>query len=584
MKRSERGRTTIHAVQKRGGLGFRFLLLLLAVVGGYLYYQHMKDEKIPVPEESSVVEHPETELPPMKEMTEPVNQQPENTMPVETVYRIYDGLMETSEGTYSIIESPKVYTPNGQVEWENLNSFIGMKGISLELDKEQRVTGIHVDREVIAPQYLRILLASEKNGYLHEAPEITCSAAYRVIIGETVKEQDKDTVYIPDAEETSRILLQGDTSDAIWKVGDGMYRGNLELIKDGSGWYIINEVDLESYLYSVVPSEMPDSYGMEAAKVQAVCSRSYAYTQWRDSQIYAEYGAHMDNTVNCQVYGKAAETAHAVEGVDATRGQVLVYDGEVVTAYFFSTSCGMTADAGDVWGNGLTQEYPTATPGYLKGQAQYLDAKEMDLREESAFYEFITDTQIPGYDQESPWYRWSTVISTDGLLDAMMPVILEISSSRPYLVQTLAGDRFVTQTVSSIGSLKNIYVYSRGRSGIITGLLIEGSESTLLIRGENSIRRVLAAGSVMVELKDGSQRDDQMMLPSAFFSIEKGVDTEGNLLQLTLRGGGYGHGVGMSQMGVKGMLNSGFTWDEILKHYYNGIEIADLSEIGIVQN
>lgn len=564
--------------QKKGSWGGVWLMILLLAAGCWYYFtQYLPEQK----QESSSDYDPgdsaesSSDVEKNKKESLQIEGKP---VPVETIYKIYNGMLETSAGIFEMAEEFTLYLKNEILEWENLNSLIGMEGVTLYLDEDQNVQNLQIDSTMMLPERLRILLASANGGYTHGAPEIACSTDYWVTYEEAIDTYSKKDLYVPEGDysDGARILLKGAEEDTVWTVSDGSYHGSLELVKVDNGWQILNMVYLEPYLYSVVPSEMPDSHGAEAAKVQAVCSRSYAYTQWKNSAAYAAYGAHMDNTVNCQVYGHVLQTENSVEGVEATRGQMLIYDGQVVTANFFSTSCGMTADAGDVWANARTQEFPTSTPQYLKGRYQGSSDEKMpeDLSEESAFYRFITDDKVSSYDEKSPWYRWSAVIPQKELLDAMLPVIQEISSTRPSMVQTLNGTVFEIKPVEDIGGLNNVYVYTRAESGIITELLIEGSKQTLKICGENNIRKVMAAAGVDIKLNDGSAREDQSMLPSAFFSIEKGVNSDGELLQLTLHGGGYGHGVGMSQMGVRGMLEEGNTWEEILKHYYNEIEIG----------
>lgn len=580
MKRSDRGRYRSvsrgrHTAQNTISEGQKLYILLALIligVGCWYLYQHRDAFSLPKEEEESSISQAEpsqeaaaeTEAQAVRPKGEPVN--------IGTVYRIYEGTMETSEGTYSLSDGFSVYTLEGHIEWENLNSLIGMEDVSLYLDEEGLASSIYIPEAVMSPAKIRILLSNPGGGYYFSEPTVTCSTDYWTTVGDAIETHRSDESFVPSGD--GRIVLKGADENTVWSVAGGEFRGTLELVPDESGWYIVNMLYLEQYLYGVVPSEMPESFGQEAAKVQAVCSRSFAYTQWRDSAKYAKFGAHMDNTVDCQVYGTVKETESSIAGVEQTRGQMMLYENEVVTANFFSTSCGVTADAGDVWANAKTEEFPTDTPAYLKGSLQYTEGDYGDLSEETVFYEFITNTEIPSYDMDSPWYRWTTVISIEELAQSMMPVLTEIYQERPYLIKTLVGDTFESQTVDSIGTLKNVYVYSRGTSGIITELLLEGTEKTIKISGENSIRRLFASASPVITLQDGSERSDQTLLPSAFFSIEKGVNSEGTLLQLTLHGGGYGHGVGMSQMGVKGMLNSGFSWDKILKHYYNDIEIG----------
>ena len=121
---------------------------------------------------------------------------------------------------------------------------------------------------------------------------------------------------------------------------------------------IVNELPLEEYLYAVIPSEMPTYYGLEPLKVQAVCARSYAYRHLIANSL-SSYGAHVDDSVSYQVYNNIEENEDSVLAVKDTYGKVLEYDGDVITAYYFSTSCGHTTSVEDVWANGIATPYLT---------------------------------------------------------------------------------------------------------------------------------------------------------------------------------------------------------------------------------
>ena len=115
------------------------------------------------------------------------------------------------------------------------------------------------------------------------------------------------------------------------------YAGSMELRMYPEGYTVVNVVDLESYVKGVIPSEVPSSYGMEALKAQAVCARSYAYIQMMHNK-YEAYGAHVDDSVNFQVYNKQNQTPETVAAVDETKGQVLSYKGDIIETYYYSTS------------------------------------------------------------------------------------------------------------------------------------------------------------------------------------------------------------------------------------------------------
>ena len=125
------------------------------------------------------------------------------------------------------------------------------------------------------------------------------------------------------------------------------YRGNLLVLNMGSGLNVINDVELESYLMGVVPSEMPSGWNLEAHKAQAIAARSYALA---NTGKRARQGYDLKDTPEDQAYGGASsETRKTNAAVMQTKGQVLVYGNKIIPAYYHSSSGGYTVNAGSVW-------------------------------------------------------------------------------------------------------------------------------------------------------------------------------------------------------------------------------------------
>lgn len=369
--------------------------------------------------------------------------------------------------------------------------------------------------------------------------------------------------------------------------GNPRYRGTLEVVDNQEGLLIVNELPLEEYLYAVIPSEMPTYYGMEPLKVQAVCARSYAYRHLMANSLN-KYGAHVDDSVSYQVYNNISENEDSVLAVKDTYGQVIEYEGEVITAYYFSTSCGHTTTAEYVWANG--ESIP-----YLKGRLMAVgdsdevitqgDARDYrDLSNEETFRKFITEDTLRTYDSEFNWYRWSTKINMNTLNETIDETLASRYRANSNLILTMVSPGngsseaiFESIPVDSIGDIVDISVKNRETGGIITDLLITGSKKTVLVKTEYNIRNILAPLSNTLIRKDLSEVNNLKLLPSAFFVIDKAVDN-GKLKSITLTGGGYGHGVGMSQNGVKAMTDNGIKYKEILRYFYDGTDIGFIYE------
>lgn len=150
---------------------------------------------------------------------------------------------------------------------------------------------------------------------------------------------------------SSYITIKPSGSDNMLFAKKGWYRGYFLAYNTGNGIILINDVDIESYIRGVVPSEMPARWNPEALKAQAIASRSYAIANLGKR---SKYGFDLKDTTEDQVYkGASAETVKTNELVQATRGQVLVYGNKVIPAYYHSSSGGQTLPSGQVWGKNL---------------------------------------------------------------------------------------------------------------------------------------------------------------------------------------------------------------------------------------
>lgn len=298
------------------------------------------------------------------------------------------------------------------------------------------------------------------------------------------------------------------------QCGAPIYQGTLEINREAEGLTVINEVPLETYLEAVVPSEMPSSYEKEAIKAQAVCARTYAWKQMREGRL-EHYGADVDDSVNYQVYHNISPQKSTTEAVYETEGQILCQGGEPVQAYYFSTSSGATS-TDEIWG--------------AKEAAPYL---------KSVVCEF---------DSEEPWSRWKTEIPWKTL-------------------ETRAGEY-----LGKKGTLLDISVTGKNESGAVTGLQIVTEEDSFTLQEEYEIRQFLSPSGCKITEKNGTEIEGGSLLPSAYFTLEAvpGVS-------VSLVGGGYGHGVGMSQNGANEMAKEGYTCEEILDYFFREVELERIS-------
>jgi len=382
---------------------------------------------------------------------------------------------------------------------------------------------------------------------------------------------------------TGRITIVPNSENGMTEIttisrnwGDGenpRYRGIIEISRRADGFVVVNQLDLEEYLYAVIPSEMPASFGLEAAKVQAVTARSYAVAAIFANRFYM-YGANVDDSIQSQVYANFPETAISQAAVRETAGLVLTYGGEVVTANFFSTSSGHTANSGDVWINGSTWEFDRPTPPYLSAQPQGLSVATGDLSVESNAHAFFMNTTISSYDDNSPWFRWNLQLTNEQLTEIIGRNLPALAAASPHLFpMPNSTATFPPQFVTNIGDFQSMAVVSRGGGGNVRELLITGSQGSVVVRTEYAIRRLLepsAEGGVILNRHNASPITNHFMLPSTFMVFEEISDG------ITFYGGGFGHGVGMSQNGVAGMVSRGYTYEWILAHFYPNAQLESL--------
>lgn len=476
----------------------------------------------------------------------------------------------------------KIYRLNGQIETETAKGIlVGYSNTDFVI-ADNKICAALIRGEIKAENIRVLIKTDEFKELLHESVELTCDTPFTVSTGKERKKYKagKKLVLKPD----SKLLMNGTLTVRSDKDGGKItvlsikrngrnpkYRGGMDISNYEDKLVMVNELPIEEYLYGVVPSEMPDSYGVEALKVQAVCARSYAYNQLMSNGC-GKYGAHVDDSVSYQVYNNMPENENTIQAVKDTWGQVLKYDSQVITAYYFSTSCGHTSSANAVW---LSADGVPYLDGSWQTKAGTEPKKNKDLSDEQNFREFITRSPADTYDSSYAWFRWKVDISAENLKKAIDAGLKTRYQANPKLILTQnQKGGYSSEPIDTVGNVKDLTVSRRAEGGIATEVIVEGSEKTIKIISEYNIRTLLAPRYDSLVRQDESAVNNMSMLPSAFFVEDK--KTSGKKTVFSFKGGGYGHGVGMSQNGAKAMADSGESYDEILKHYYKGIEIGYL--------
>ena len=243
------------------------------------------------------------------------------------------------KGDFELAEDFKGYRLYGTLEQINKSDLIvGYDFTDFVVENGKICAGLVIKEETM--QNIRVLIKNtDFSGINHEEVTFSCDTDFTITYG---KAEDKktdnfkagETIIIgrdSDYFKGQRVVIKPEALTGKIKLlhlkrsqGIPEYRGSIELTLDDGNIYIVNEVLLEEYLYSVVPSEMPASYPTEALKAQAVCARTYAYEKMLHSPL-AWYGAHVDDSTSYQVYNNIAEKAEATKAVKETAGMLLAY-------------------------------------------------------------------------------------------------------------------------------------------------------------------------------------------------------------------------------------------------------------------
>lgn len=307
------------------------------------------------------------------------------------------------------------------------------------------------------------------------------------------------------------------------------YRGTLTLKAGENGITGINQLPADAYLAGVIPSEVPFTFPAEALKAMAVVARTYALSHL--GRHNAE-GFDVCSEVHCQVYrGLAAEHPYTTAAIQATRGELLKFRDKPADCSFHACCGGHGVDAKDTWPG-------MADKPYLAGTFDQLPASpQADLTQEAAFRAWL-DGRYPAYCSAAGRFRWEETMTWsqfEGKLKESVPVMV---------------------ANATLTSLKNVEVTRRDRSGRVAELKLSADPADLTLGGD-SVRWLTSGGKI------GAGG-----LQSSLFYVD--VSGAGEAKTIRLRGGGWGHGVGLCQEGAAGRAKAGQGYRQLLMHYYPG--------------
>lgn len=355
--------------------------------------------------------------------------------------------------------------------------------------------------------------------------------------GVSVAVRHRDILQIsamPGEDETIRYKIPGIKKSYSEGTETRTYSSSLIFAPDRDGQLVlINSLGAERALRGVVPSEIYASAPQPALQAQAIAARNEIFSAIGVRNLAEPYMLRSD--VYDQVYkGVGAEDARTTKAVEATRGKVMFYGEQIVEAFYSSNAGGFTENNENVWDM-------EARP-YLRGRADAPDKivprAFRDGIDESELETFLAD----GFD------AYSKLASVSSAKLFRWEKSVKISEPNAWLKD--AGH--------DVGTIKDFKILSRGKSGRIMRLEVQGTRGTAVIARELNVRRLFGG------------------LRSGLFIMTQNKDKKGHVVSMSFTGAGFGHGVGMCQTGAIGMADKGFEAEQILKHYYSGIEIKSL--------
>lgn len=354
------------------------------------------------------------------------------------------------------------------------------------------------------------------------------------------------------------------------------FKGELKIIVEDDRLTAINIIPIEDYLTSVISSEMSATASLELLKAHAVISRSWLLNKLKVANGKLKVIMHPDNTANfelstlpsqlikwydheahknfdvcaddhCQRYQGITRTStpQAIEAVFATRGEVLMYEGEICDARFSKCCGGAFEEFQNCWENVkhpyLIGQRDSKTETRLPDLTKEVEADKWIRTSPAAFCNThnkqVLSQVLNNYDQETTdFYRWRVCYSQQELSE---------------LIHKRSGIEF--------GKIIDLIPVERGTSGRLVRLNIVGTLRTLIIGKELEIRRTLSSSHLYSSafVVDKEYKEDEKEIPSRFI----------------LTGSGWGHGVGLCQIGAAVMGEQGYKYKEILSHYYPGSAI-----------
>ena len=340
-------------------------------------------------------------------------------------------------------------------------------------------------------------------------------------------------------------------SESLVKVDKNKYRDYIIFLERDNKLSLINHINMEHYLYGVVPKEMPASWPVESLKAQAVVARSFALSNLNK---HAKEGFNLCDTTDCQVY-KAYDNEHpnTNQAVDETKGEYVYYNGKVASTPYHSTSGGYTEDSSVAWGGSIPYLIPVYDV-YSEGTASNI---------------------------------WSINITPLEIKNKLSTIGINIGDIKDIIIlNTSSANRVVELKI--VGSNGDHIMNGNKMRTLLGNTTMKSTWFEIDKKGQNLTKKVYVIDDnlrnpVEVNINSTYILDGKSNTSSNRNNVSRAIGSDRTInIEQTLsitpttfifNGKGYGHGVGMSQFGAMEMAKLGYKYEDIIKHYYTGVEI-----------
>ncbi|MDD2447064.1 MAG: SpoIID/LytB domain-containing protein [Tissierellia bacterium] len=365
-------------------------------------------------------------------------------------------------------------------------------------------------------------------------------------------EKNDEIITLPD--DGSVVIGSGHSNESIIKVDKNKYRDYIKFLSIGNYINVINHIELEHYLYGVVPKEMGPSFHLEALKAQSIIARSYALA---NINSHISEGYNFCDTTHCQAYG-AYDNENLItnQAVDETYGQYITYNGNIISANYHSNSGGITEDSGNAWSLSLP----------------YLSSVE-DV-----------------FSNNAPNSSWSFTLSVSDIQSKLAASGIEVGQiNNIEILETTEANRVLSLKID--GSKGESTLTGSQLRSLLGSMNLKSTWFTVNKEGgyQNSKAYVISGKSLFpmeidlsnIYIKDsGKDIIVNRSNVNRARSMDRTVPLEATYSSapttFVFNGRGYGHGVGMSQYGASEMANQGYNYEDIITHYYQGVDILNV--------